>query len=745
MKKILSLLLALSFAGIIAQNISIKEYQKIDSTNVLEVLQKISPQLIKKYQSPDKGEYLDNIFRIQMLSGHHEDALKSLYQIREIYKSNKGISEAMGVQFEVYINTLKNPKSKTNFEEAYIEELMKKYQALSPKAQIAMSGYFTNNISQLKKDILSSIAKDFTNKDSVSLESAVLLSRRYNTYLVGSKSFQWALHKLRALDQEKFQVQDSLVLKTKKGHEITVTVVLNKQLPKPEATILVNTIYAATSNATEAKMLAGYGYHAIYVNTRGKYLSKDAIEPFENEAEDLYDLIDWIAKQPWSNGKVGMIGGSYLGFSQWAATKKWHPALKTIVPQVAVGAGIDFPMSNNVFMSYMLRWLNYVTSDSLTNYGSFSNEEKWKEAFKKWYVSGAAFNRLDQISDFPSPLFQRWLQHPDFDAYWQKMIPYQKEFANIKIPVLTTTGYYDDDQIGALYYYKNHIQYLPKAEHYVVIGPYDHAGGQGMVKEELLGMKIDQVAKIDFDELCNAWFDYTLKGLLKPAFLKDKINYQVMGENVWKSAPSLKTFDQNKVKFYLHKDLKLSPKSSRAKDFSVLKVDLADRKDVDELLNEEPAIVTKKLLNTGSFLEFKTEVFDQDFELTGDFTGNLSLAINKKDVDLALSLYEKLPNGDYHFLSYYIGRASYAHNNEVRKLLTPNQKTIIPLHNTIYTSKKIRKGSQLVLLIGVNKSPQWQINYGTGKEVSTETIQDALEPMELKFYQDSFIEIPLVK
>lgn len=745
MKKILCLFLALWAACIFAQNISIKEYQKIDSTTVSEVLQKINPQLIKKYKSSDRSQYLDNLFRIQMLGGHYEDALKSLQEIREIYKSNTSIAEVMGVQFEVYMNTLKNPKSKIDFEDAYLSELLKKYHTLSPRSQIAMSGYFSTNIAQLKKEIQASIAKDFTHKDSVSLESAVMLTRKYNSYVVGSKSFQWALKKLRALDQEKFQVQDSLVIKTKKGHEITVTVVINKKLTKPEAAILVNTIYATTNNATEAKMLSGYGYHAVYVNTRGKYLSKDAIEPFENEAEDLYEIIDWISKQPWCNGKIGMVGGSYLGFSQWAATKKMHPALKTIIPQVAVGAGIDFPMSNNVFMSYMLRWLNFVTSDSLTNYGSFNDEERWNEAFKKWYVSGAAFNQLDKISEYPSPLFQRWLQHYSFDAYWQKMIPYEKEFATIKIPILTTTGYYDDDQIGALYYYKNHVKYLPNAEHYIVIGPYDHGGGQGAISEELQGMKIDEVAKIDFDNLCNAWFDYTLKGLAKPDFIKGKINYQLMGSNVWKSASSLESFEKHKVKFYLHKDLKWSPQPKQGNNFSMLKVDFADRKDADLLIKEKPLIITKKPFNIGNFLEFSTDVINQDFELTGNLTGNLSLAINKKDVDLVFYFYEKLPNGDYHLLSNYIGRASYAQNNEVRNLLIPNQKTTIPIDNSTYVSKKIKKGSQLVLLIGVNKSPHWQINYGTGKDVSAETIQDALEPLEIKFYQDSFIEIPQVK
>lgn len=745
MKKLSALfLLALSLI-LSAQDISIKDYPKIDSANIQTVLQKISPQLIQKYQNSDKATYLDNLFRLQMMAGKFPDAMNSIRDIRNMFKSNPTTAAVMGIQFELYMNTLNNPNSKENFSDTYIKEFHKKFNTLTPKAQVAMSSYFGQNLSLLKTDILNSIKKDFNDKETVSIETAVALSRKYNSYLVGSKSYLLALNELKKQNQLLYEVKDSLVLKTKSGHEITAVLVLNKKATHPEATILVNNIYANLNGAAEAKAWASYGYHCIQIYTRGKYLSQDTVEPFEHEAEDIYDIIDWISKQPWSNGKVGMIGGSYLGFSQWAATKKLHPALKTIIPQVAVGIGIDYPMSNNVFMSYMLRWLDFVTSNKLSNDASFRDDEKWNQAYKKWYTSGASFNQLDDINGLKSPLFQKWLQHPDFDGYWSSMIPYKKEFQKINIPVLTTTGYFDDDQLGALYYFKNHLKYLPNANHYLVIGPYDHAGGQGSVRDEIQGYKIDDAAKIDFDELCKAWFDFTMKNKPKPLFLKDKINYQVMGTNQWKSASSLNVFDNNKVKFYLLNNLNLSPTPKSPLDFTTLKVDLKNRNDADEILNYEYGVVSKKLLNTGNLIEFKTDIFNQDVEFTGFLSGKLNFAINKKDVDLVLYLYEKRPNGDYHWLSYYIGRASYALDNETRKLIVPNQKTIIPIRNASYTSKVIKKGSQLVLLVGVNKSPQWQINYGTGKDVSSETIHDAQEPIELKFYQNSYIELPAFK
>lgn len=73
-----------------------------------------------------------------------------------------------------------------------------------------------------------------------------------------------------------------------------------------------------------------------------------------------------------------MYGCSHLGFSQWAAAKKVHPALKTIVPQIAVGIGIDYPMQNNIFMSYMLQWIHFVTNNKQTDNEDFGKTKKWE-------------------------------------------------------------------------------------------------------------------------------------------------------------------------------------------------------------------------------------------------------------------------------------------------------------------------------------------------------------------------------
>ena len=77
--------------------------------------------------------------------------------------------------------------------------------------------------------------------------------------------------------------------------------------------------------------------------------------------------------------------------------------------------------------------------------------------------------------------------------------------------------------------------------------------------------------------------------------------------------------------------------------------------------------------------------------------------------------------------------------------LKPGAMEQIPVDNSYFISKKIEKGSKLLLLVGVNKNSNWQINYGTGKDVSDETVQDAGEPLEIKWYNDSYVEIPVYK
>lgn len=144
-------------------------------------------------------------------------------------------------------------------------------------------------------------------------------------------------------------------------------------------------------------------------------------------------------------------------------------------------------------------------------------------------------------------------------------------------------------------------------------------------------------------------------------------------------------------------------------------------------------------------MAFQTSVLDKDIIINGAFTAQLKASINKKDVDVKIDLIQLKPDGKFFYLSDYLGRASYAKNREKRQLLIPGKIETIPASNSMFVGKKILKGSRLIVLLGINKSPYYQINYGSGKDVSDETIADAKIPLKVKWYNDSYIEIPVLE
>ena len=141
-----------------------------------------------------------------------------------------------------------------------------------------------------------------------------------------------------------------------------------------------------------------------------------------------------------------------------------------------------------------------------------------------------------------------------------------------------------------------------------------------------------------------------------------------------------------------------------------------------------PWPIIKDSLNLNDGLVFISEPLKKETIISGSFTGELQIAINKKDFDFAVNVYELTTEGKYFHLSNYIGRASYAKNREERELLIPNRMTTISFDNTSIICKRIAKESKIVVVINVNKNPYGQINYGTGKDISTESINDATIP-----------------
>lgn len=563
-----------------------------------------------------------------------------------------------------------------------------------------------------------------------------------------------------------YLIQDSLLIDVQNGASIHVIVVRNANNTTPSPAILFHTIYARKGDLERAKKAVDNGYIGVISYTRGKGLSPNEVVPYHHEATDTYDVIEWISKQKWSNQKVGMYGGSYVGFVQWAAVKhKVHPALKTIVPSVAAAPGMAEPMENGVHQNFHYPWHHYVSNNKYLDTTLYYNQKRWRDLNIEWYEKGLAYNAMDSLDELPNPQFRERLLHPTYDTYWQNMMPYKEEFSHINIPVLATTGYYDGGQTGTLHYLKEHTKYNKNAQHYLVIGPYTHFGAQQKPDSSILGYDIDPAAQIDITDLILDWFDYILKGQQKPALLKDKINYQIMGTNSWGHASSLSEMANDTLRYFLNnkrsevafastynsgnngvnKHYTLGVQPLEQEGYLEQTVDFADRSNLSWNASGWRTIIGETLTISQGF-SFISPPFESDFELNGSFHGELNVSINKRDFDCTILMYEQRPDGKFFALTLpYVGRASFVRTPEKRQLLMPHVKTTIPFHRARMTSKKIGKGSRIVVVLNIIKEPFTEINYGTGKPVSEETIADAKLPLIIKWYNDSYIKIPIRK
>lgn len=546
-----------------------------------------------------------------------------------------------------------------------------------------------------------------------------------------------------------YEIQDDVLIKTTAGATLSATVIRLKSLSTPAPTLLSIDIYTQPAVfLARGKEVAARGYVSVTVDTRGKRLSPDDVAPYEHEAKDSYDVIDWIARQSWSDGQVGMWGGSYLGFSAWATSKRLHPALKTFAVSAAAMPGMGLPMHNNIFLNANYGWAFYVTNNKYLDDATYKDNARWRKLSSDWFSSGKAYRELDQVDRTPNPWLQRWLKHPAYDEYWQSMVPYKKDFAKIKIPVLTITGYYDDGQISALHYLRQHYEFNKSANHYLVIGPYDHVGTHAAKKPLVLrDYTIDAAAQFNTRELTYQWMDYVLRKGSKPDLLKGRINYQVMGANEWRHAVSLQELNKAHTTLYFSdvKDgdrYKLSPKRSSLGALEQ-SIDLSNR-NIFHNYHYYPYPIIQEKLEYVTELLYVSAPFDRNTTISGSFAGELAVTINKRDVDLGVTVFEEMADGKLFHLGYWLGRASYARDSSVRDLLTPGKKTRIPFE-TSFTSKQLSKGSRLLFLLDVNYNPSAQVNYGTGKDVSDESIADAKEPLQVKWHTDSYVNIPFDK
>jgi hypothetical protein len=127
-------------------------------------------------------------------------------------------------------------------------------------------------------------------------------------------------------------------------------------------------------------------------------------------------------------------------------------------------------------------------------------------------------------------------------------------------------------------------------------------------------------------------------------------------------------------------------------------------------------------------------------------SGHLDLVVNRMDVDLTVAVYELMPDGQYLALfdPVYSFRASYARDRSRRQLLRSGERQQLTFQVERLISRRVQAGSRIVVAIGVSKSPELQINYGSGDDVSAESLEDNGEPpLSIRWYNSSYIDLPV--
>jgi putative CocE/NonD family hydrolase len=709
------------------------------------VISDLASRLIPVYQDSDPERYLANLSALQLAVGDYAAADISRQSLRERRrKSDFGHPVSRALIFDIYAHakTLEI-ENKVTFADAFTNSYRETMRRLDDRDAFAAARWL-GAAPPVYREAVQRAFDQYRATDSIDESEAIELIWKYVAF-DAYRSFGALVVLLNAEDDHRRYTTDSgVVIRAAGGASISITVIRPTSLKTMPALLE----FTANDAPNDAKECAAHGYAGIVAYTAVKRKSAAGIDPFEFAGADARQVIDWIAKQNWSDGRVGMYGDAYSGYAPWAAAKKLPKALKAIATSVSTAPGISFPMVGNIFQNSAYGWSLQMTDAALDEPGP-SDAPEWRALNEKWYRSGRRYRDLGRLYGKHNPVFIRWLNHPSYDAYWRNFLPYGEQFAHIDIPVLTMTGYYAASEPADLYYFTQHHRYNPHADHTLLIGPYDETMMRSGASASLRGYQVDSSALVDFPELRYQWFDHVFKDAALPALLSGSVNYEVMGANDWRHAASLEAMADGSLRYYLdaaafgaNHRLNLHKKTNDS--FVAQSVSLVERKDAAWT---PPTDLISKSLAPRHGTIFVGEPLTKASTFSGLFSGRLDFAVNKMDMDLNMTLYELLPSGDYVrlFSPSFEVRASYAQDRVHRHLLKAGERQKLAFKSERVTSRLLQAGSRIAMVLSIGKRPDREINYGTGGDVSEESSADGKVPIKIRWYGDSYIDIPIHK
>ncbi|MFQ6053707.1 MAG: CocE/NonD family hydrolase [Candidatus Bathyarchaeia archaeon] len=514
------------------------------------------------------------------------------------------------------------------------------------------------------------------------------------------------------------------------GVELSVDVYLPGEEGSYPA-VLIATPYDNTmkSHVDMARFFVSHGYAFVVEDVRGRYDSGGVWRPFLQEGRDGYDTVEWMAEQPWCDGKIGMMGGSYRGWVQWATARLGPPHLTTMVPTATGGNYMrEFPFFWGIPALWILAWLNFVGGRTCQNVASPTID--WERVFRTLPLEA-----MPEALGRDLPIWKEWLSHPNVDDYWRRVIFTEEDFRGIDLPVLHITGWYDGDQPGALFYYENMVEHSPAGERqYLLVGPWDHAGTRNP-QRTLRGVDFTAEAVMEMAEIHLKWFDRWLKGSKNEVDLWPKTRYFVMGENRWAGEDGpWPPEGAEPVRYYLHSG---GAANTLWGDGSLSLEKPGDEAADEYVYNPEHPVVTtmtfdfygekaetpldnRYVLRRDDVLVYTSEPLGDRVLVCGRPIVELYASSNCRDTDWFATLSDVHPDGRSISVSQGALRARYRNSLERPELMRTGEvyRFRIQLYSTCIA---FQPGHRIRLAVTSSDFPRYARNTNTGNDVATDT------------------------
>jgi putative CocE/NonD family hydrolase len=505
----------------------------------------------------------------------------------------------------------------------------------------------------------------------------------------------------------------------------------------------------------------GYVFVQAYVRGRGRSGGVKSDNLGMQVGRDGYDLVEWIAAQPWSDGRIVMYGGSFVGMTQWRTAAQHPPHLAAIAPYVAIYPGWDVPNTNGIPQAWSAVMMGYVAGRAL-NAGFIANHQYWAGKMLEQYAAYRPFRELDAAIGVAADdwwmldergqklsFLDMWLDHVGDEAFNLAAEPRPEDYARMDFPVLSVTGFFDDDQPGALHYYRRHMAYAPAAaisQHYLVIGPWDHSGTQNPIKV-IDGLSIPEAAVIDMEKLHVDWYDAALGRGPMPTLLRDRVSYFMMGADEWRYAHTLEAASSGGAQTFFLAASEGTPKdvfhsgrlAQTAPTAEPPAIIVSDPHELPELEVAKYALAEDATSQFRAFqkraITFHSDPLPRETEVAGQMHLTLVCQADAPDFDLWAQVLMVLPDGSTVRLGEDIRRARFRNAQFKEEFVKPGQLIEIPFDFN-WMARRIPAGARLRLTIAPLNSPSYEKNYNTGARIGYETLQDA-RVANIKIFHDS--------